>query len=125
MTVMPLGFCVAPQESEPAVDALVSGVIGALVEDFGLDLCERVRWAHLDGGAALLTVFQARFPAADVVRCLQHVKKNVVGKTRLWQHGNRNKEVKHWVEVLRPGENFLRPPYFQADGSCFAKSTTA
>lgn len=122
VTLMPLGFCVAPQESEPAVDALVSGVLGALAEDFGLDLRERVGWAYLDGGAALLTVFSARFPAADVVRCLQHVKKNVVGKTRLWKQGNRNKEVKHWVEVLRQGQECLRPPYFQAKCSCMARA---
>ena len=73
-TFVPLGFTFAPEEDTDAIEAMVSSVLAAM-QDCGVDLIERTTAVYLDGGAALTSVFQRRFPDATHVRCLQHVKK--------------------------------------------------
>ena len=75
MTFVPLAFALAPQENNEAVGLLVGSVLESL-GGVGIDLVERTSAVYLDGGAALMSVFQNRFPSCTHVRCLQHVKKD-------------------------------------------------
>ena len=45
-----------------------------------------------------MRAFRERFLEAEIVRCLQHVKQNVVSKPRFWASRNRGVLVRQWVE---------------------------
>ena len=91
-TFVPLAFALAPQENNKAAGALVDSVIESM-RHVGIELVEQTAAVYLDGGAALVSIFQDRFPLATRVRCLQHVKKYIKKETWRWRHHDYNKNV--------------------------------
>eukprot|EP00959_Pyramimonas_sp_CCMP1952_P317585 6646777-Pyramimonas_sp.AAC.1 len=63
-TLVPLAFALAPQENNEAAGALVDSAIESM-RHVGIDLVEQTSAVHLDGGAALVSVFQNRFPTGN------------------------------------------------------------
>ena len=108
-TFVPLGFALAPQENIPAAGALVDSVIESL-QQVGIDLVARTSAIYLDGGAALVNVFQNRFPGAVHIRCLQHVKKDIVAAKKHWRHHDYSKDMKDYAHRSAP----LEPHLFNA-----------
>ena len=98
VTMVPLGFCVTPTERAEAVQALIDAVCSGLLEKHGFDLKERVGTIYLDGGVALQGPFRHGFPRAQIKRCLQHVKKNIVDARGHRKNHNVGKVVKEWVQ---------------------------
>ena len=67
--------------------------------------CTRI---YIDGGAALKAAFLQELPEAKIVRCLQHVKRNVIKAAKYWNGRSKSKKVKSWVEKSA----FLPPALF-------------
>ena len=76
------------EEKEDAVKALVNSVLDAVQQDHGLNIVDRTSTVYLDGGKALLKVFKDVFPDATHVRCLQHVKADIIkpNNKKKWKH---------------------------------------
>ena len=95
---MPICFAVSTGETIPAVQALVESAIAQLRNQHGLDLPEQTTAVYLDGGPALLNVFPRYFPAATLVRCLEHVKKDATKARSKWKfrnHGAKTRVFMH------------------------------
>ena len=96
-TFVPIAFAVAMQENQATVRALVNSVASHLQASHSFDLAAHTGSIYLDGGDALLAVFRSAFPDATIVRCMEHVKKNIMQASKEWNKVNRGKQVKAWI----------------------------
>jgi hypothetical protein len=83
-TFMPLGFAIARTETAEAASALCEAVLSEMME-LDVDLEERIDKVYLDGGLALKKALRHNFPAADIRRCLEHLKKDIRTGRGAWR----------------------------------------
>ena len=79
-----------------------------MASQHGFDLAAKVGAIYLDGGGGMIKAFPGAFPRAPILRCLQHVKKDIMQATKVWTKRNLGKQVKAWVHRSA----FLPPPLF-------------